>query len=35
MHGGKKCYLNAPPGKKVKMERKKPSKGFSTKKKSS
>jgi hypothetical protein len=33
MHKGKKCVLNAPV-KKIKMERKKPTKGFSAKKKS-
>lgn len=33
MHKGtKKCYLNAPQGKKVKIERKKPNKGYTPKK---
>jgi hypothetical protein len=35
MHKGKQCKLNAPPGRKIKMEPKKPSKGYSPKKKSS
>jgi hypothetical protein len=32
MHKGKQCYLNAPP-KKSRMEKKKPAKGYTAKKK--
>jgi len=33
MHKGKKCYINAPAGKPIRMENKKPNKGYSKKKK--